>query len=207
MGCQASLSHKAHKSRAKTCKASITVEATFVMPIIILTVFALLYLSLYLHDLCRIQGTVDVALHRASLIMKHESNLETTEIDYEHIKDEGIFDLRQKNSMDEVKELQAYLRMRLSTGLFLTKIADIEATMKSSKLTLSVRTDTQISIPWVRELMSSNSHSVISEDYPIHDPAETIRVSEVVLDTASQIKGVDELKNKIEGFFHKDVRD
>jgi hypothetical protein len=55
--------------------------------------------------------------------------------------------------------------------------------------------------------MASNSHSVISGEYPIHDPAETIRVCDVILDTASQIKGVDELKNKIEGFFHKGTRD
>lgn len=34
--------------------ASITVEAAFIMPIIILTIFALIYLAFYLHDKSRI---------------------------------------------------------------------------------------------------------------------------------------------------------
>ncbi len=191
----------------KTCKASITVEAAFVMPIVILTVFALLYLSFYLHDLCRIQGAVDITLHKAGLIMKHESELETAEIDYEHIKDQEIFDLWQEDSKDEEQELEAYLQRELSKGLFLTKVADIEATVESTKLSISSRINTPISIPWVRELMASNSHKVISGEYPLHDPAETIRVCEVILDTASQIKGVDELKNKIEVFFRKGAVD
>jgi hypothetical protein len=191
----------------KSCKASITVEAAFVMPIIILTVFALLYLSFYLHDSCRIQGAIDMTLHKAGLIIKHESDLATVKIDYEQIKNQETFDLWQEDSKEEEQELQAYLRRMLSKGLFLTKIADIEATVESSKILISTRTNTPISIPWVRELMASNSHSVISGEYPIHDPAETIRVCEVILDTASQIKGVDELKNKIEGFFRKDVEE
>jgi hypothetical protein len=190
----------------KTCKASITVEAAFVMPIVILTVFALLYLSFHLHDFCRIQGAVDMTLHKAGLIMKHESELATAKIDYEHIKDQEIFDLWQEDSKEEEQELQVYLRRELSKGLFLTKVADIEVTVESSRLLISVRTNTSISIPWVRELMDSNSHSVISGEYPIHDPAETIRVCEVILDTASQIKGVDELKNKIERFFRKGTK-
>ena len=189
----------------KTCKASITVEAAFVMPIITLTVVALLYLSFYLHDLCRIQGVVDMSLHKAGLLLKHEAELATAEIDYEHIKDQGIFNLWKEDSKEE--ELQAYLRMKLSKGLFLTKIADIESTLDNTKLSISVKTDTRISLPWVRERMASYSHSVISGEYPIHDPAETIRVCEVILDTASQIKGVDELKNKIEGFFHKNMKE
>ncbi len=191
----------------KTCKASITVEAAFVMPIIIFTVFALLYLSFYLHDYCRIQGVVDMTLHKAGLIMKHESELASAEIDYEHIMNQGIFDLWQEDSKKMEQELQRYLRMKLSKGFFLIKTTDIEATVDSSKLTISVQTNTQISIPWVRELMAPHSLSVISEEYPLHDPAETIRVCEVILDTASQLKGIDELKNKIEGFFRKATKD
>ncbi len=199
--------HNAHRHGVKTCKASITVEAAFVMPIVILTIFALIYLSFYLHDLCRIQGIVDVTLHKAGLILKHESELATAEIDYEYIKDQGIFDLLQEDSKESEQELYEYLQQKLSKGLFLAKIADIEAKVERSKLTVSVRTNTEISIPWVRKLMASYSQTVISGDYPIHDPAETIRVCEVVLDTTSQVKGVDELKNKIEGFFRKATKD
>jgi hypothetical protein len=138
--------------------------------------------------------------------MKHESELASAEIDYEHIKDQEIFDLRQENSKEEEQELQAYLRRELSKGLFLMKVADIEVTVERSNITISAQANIQISIPWVREFMESNSNSVISGEYPIHDPAETIRVCDVILDTASQIKGVDELKNKIEGFFHKGAK-
>ncbi len=201
---QRSLYHRPYRYEVMTYKASITIEAAFVMPIVILTVFALIYLSFYLHDICRIQGAVDGTLHKAGLILKHGSELTTIENDYEQIINQDIFDLLQDDSKQLEQEVQVHLKEKLRKGLFLLKIADIGVKVGKLDLSVSVQTKFNISIPWISELMSFSSSAVVSGTYPIHDPAETIRKCEVILDTASQIKGVDELKNKIVGFFSKD---
>jgi HD superfamily phosphohydrolase len=191
-------------STPRTCKASITVEATFVMPIVILTVFALIYLSFYLHDTCRIQGLVDKTLHKAAISLKQEADLETGAIDYERIGERGVFTQLLGDRSDAEKELRKYLQQELSKGLFLSKITGIQATVYKTKLEISVEADNVIRIPWVKKFFTSFTHTKITAEYPIHDPAETIRICEVILDTASQVKGVDELKDKIEGFFKAD---
>lgn len=172
------------------------------MPIVVLTVFAILYLSFYLHDLSRIRGMVNGTLHKAGLILKHKAEMETGEIDYEYIRKQGIFDLQQKNRRESEQSIQEYLEQKLSKGLFIARVDNIKAVVESRRLTISVETKVHLSIPWIRKWMASSL--VIHGEYPIHDPAETIRVCEVILDTASMIKGMDELKSKIEGFFSKE---
>jgi hypothetical protein len=168
------------------------------MPIVILTIFTLLYLTFYLHDRCKIQGTVDETLFLAGLSLKYEADLTAVGLDSERIKKRGVFDQLLRDRPKAEQELKTYLRQRLAEGLFLYQITDIEAEFRNSKLEISVETISRISIPWVELFFEDYSHSVISEEHPIHDPAETIRVCEVALDTASQVKGVEELKNSIE---------
>ena len=65
-------SNYANRSLNKKIKGSITVEAAFIMPLIILVIFSIVYLSFYLHDYCKLQGTVDLALHKAIFSAKHK---------------------------------------------------------------------------------------------------------------------------------------
>jgi hypothetical protein len=143
---------------------------------------------------------VDKTLHKAAISLKQEADLETGAIDYESIGERGVFTQLLGNRSDAEKELRKYLQQELSKGLFLSKITGIQATVHKTKLEISVESDNVIRIPWVKKFFTSFTHTIIAE-YPIHDPAETIRICEVILDTASQVKGVDELKDKIEGFF------
>jgi hypothetical protein len=187
--------------RMKTYHASITVEAAFVMPIVILTVFTLLYLTFYLHDMCKVQGIVDETLHLAGLSMKYEDDPATVEIDYKDIIRRGVFDELLGDRSEAERKIEAYLQHRLAKGLFLSHITGIQAEVGRVKLEVSVESEGLISIPWVELFFKNYSHTVTSGEYPIHDPARTIRVCEVILDTASQVKGVDELKKKMEHFF------
>lgn len=191
----------ARVQRIKTCKASITVEAAFVMPTILLAVFTILYLTFYLHDMCRVQGIVDETLHKAGLCVKYEADLNTDKVDYESIMERGVFDLLPGERAEVEQELQTYLQQRLAKGLFLSQIADVQAAVETTKLKITIRTESRIVIPWIKRFFEKYSDTVILGEYPIHDPAQTIRICEVILDTAAQVKGVDELKSKIEKFF------
>jgi hypothetical protein len=162
-----------------------------------------MYLSFYLHDMCRIQGIVDMTLHKAGLALKHEADIRTGEVAYEEINDRGVFYLIVGSTEEEERQIQNYLKQELSGGLFLAQITSIQVDAGKFKLWVSIDAKTVVSLPAIKSLFDQFSHTEIAGEYPIHNPAETIRRCEVILDTASKIKGVDELKEKIEKFFQQ----
>ncbi len=187
------------KDKAMTT-ASITVEAAFIMPIIILTIFALIYLAFYLHDKSRIQGVIDLTLHKASMTLKHEADLSNGQVKYESIRDRGVLFLLLGDLQDEEEQLEDYVKKELSNGLFYAQIKTVDAKINKFKLTISVGMDMDINLPGINNLFQSLSGSIIKEEQAIHNPAESIRLMEVVLETGSDIKGVDQLKEKLNKF-------
>ena len=194
---------KKNNSNNKYFKGSITVEAAFVMPIVIFTIFALIYLAFYLHDMCRIQGIVDMTLHKVGITVKHEANIVTGDISYEDISERGVFYLILGNTEEEENQIQQYLQQGLSKGLFLTKISSVYVDLGKFKLTAKVEAETKVSLPGVKYLFDPLFSRKITGEYPVHNPVESIRRAEVILDTGSKIKGMEELKEKLEGIFGK----
>lgn len=189
--------------RHQSFPASITVEAAFVMPLVILTIFALIYLSYYLHDVCKLQNQVDYTLHQAGISLKHETDILTGEIKYEDINDRGVYYLITGDAKSEGKLLQKELEQQLSKGLLFMKVSEVMVDVGKFSLSVSINASCKVTLPIFHELFASISNITIRGDYPIHNPAETIRQCEVILDTASDIKGVDKLKKKIEEFLDK----
>ena len=58
------------------CNGSYTVEAAFIMPLILFVIIALCYLSFYMHDKIIIQSLADDAGYKVSGYKKHESDFE-----------------------------------------------------------------------------------------------------------------------------------
>lgn len=162
---------------------SITVEAAFVMPIIILTIFALIYLTFYLHDVCRIQAIMDLTLHKAGITVKHEADIANGKIAYDNICKRGVFYILEGNSNTVENQIKAYMKKQLAKGLFLIKVENTKVNVSKFKIKVSVETKTNVTLPGISYLFDSNSNTVIKGEYPIHNPAETIRCTEVILDT------------------------
>ncbi len=188
-----------------SCKAIITVEAALIMPIVIFTVFAIIYLTFYLHDICRLQGMVDETLHKAAYDLKYEADPASFGLDYESIIKHGIFEPSPTERRDYEQKLQNYLWQNLAKGLFLSQVTDIRAAVGVGSLKIAVHTRSRVNLPWIKRLFEGYSKTMIAGEHPIHDPARTIRICEIILDTADKVKGVDELKNKLERFHPKNI--
>lgn len=189
---------KKYISTNRTITGSITVEAAFVMPVVILSIFALLYLAFYLHDICIIRGTVDLTIYKAGMTVKHEAMFATGEVAYEKINDRGVFYQLTGDTHEQEEQIQEYLKIRLSKGLFITKIKDIKTEVGKSKISMSVRAATEIVLPGFGHLFKPYSNTMISGECPVHNPAETIRCMEMILETGSRVKGMDQLKKRLE---------
>jgi hypothetical protein len=185
-------------SKEDMSSGSITVEAAFVMPIVILIIFALIYLAFYLHDINKVQGVADLTLHKAALTVKHEADIATGEVTYEDINDRGIFYMLLGNTEKEEEEITELCEQELSQGLFLVKIRSIKVEAGNFNISIAVETAAEITLPGLSHLFYVFPDKTITGEHVVHNPAETVRCTEVILETASDIKGVDELKKKIE---------
>lgn len=182
----------------KVEKGSITVEAALIMPIIVFTIFSLIYLSFYLHDRCKIQGIIDKALHKAELTVKHDADFSTGNVYYEEINHRGIFYILFGSTSLEEDNIKKYLQEELDQGLFLAKVTDIKVSVNKFNIGISVWADSMISSKGVNSFLKPLLQIEIEEESQIHNPAELIRFSEIILDTGSKIKGVNALKEKLE---------
>lgn len=181
-----------------TVQGSITVEASFVLPLVILIIFALIYLSFCLYDICKIQGVVDGTLHKSGLTYKHEASLETGEIRYEAVNSRGVFYALTGDTDQLEKAMNYHILSQLSGGLLLFRVSDVNSEVGKLSLSASVRSKATITLPVFGKLFD---HYLIREttgSYPIHNPAETLRICETVLQTGSEIKGMDQLKNSLQ---------
>lgn len=193
------INNRRNTKRAKQ-KGSLTVEAALIMPIVIFTLFSLIYLAFYLHDICRIQGMVDKTLNKAGLSVKHEADIATGDVYYEKINDRGVFYLPFGSTKGDEDSIKSYLQKELSEGLFLTDIDEIEVKAGKFDISVSVDTELRLSLRGIQKFFEPYRHRIIEGKCAVHNPAETIRMSEVVLSTGYKIKGIKALKEKIEGF-------
>jgi hypothetical protein len=183
----------------RSINGSLTVEATLIMPIIILAIFSILYLTFYLHDTYRIQGEMDKVIHKSGLMLKHESQIETGNIFYDNINNRGVlYPVLGDTEADEL-QIQRYLQKELSKGLYIMEINGIDVTVDPWNISVSLTSEAKISIPLIKNMAQSYLKKEYKTTYPKHNPEETIRMAEVILDTGSKIKGMDELKENLEG--------
>lgn len=178
-------------------EGSLTVEAAFIMPMILLSVFALIYLTFYLHDKCRIYGVTDKVLHKSILAIKHDADVETGEISFNKINERGVFYLPLGSTDIEKEKISNYLQRELSKGLFLCQITVIEVKVDKFKVSITVKAKPKITMPGLSNIAEPFSTISVTAQAQIHNPAEQIRLSEVVLETGEKIKGVKSLKEKL----------
>ncbi len=190
------------KKIRKNIRGSLTVEAAFIMPMVIFIVFAIMYLTWYLHDTCRIRAAVDKTLHKAMMSVKHETNISTGETDYVNINSRGVFYLPFGSTRPDEDRILKNLNNELKDGLFLIRISNTEVSVDKFNIYITVEADAAVSVKGGASFLKPNLKIKVQEKGQIHNPAEMLRLSEVVLDTASKIKGVEELKEKLDQFLN-----
>lgn len=181
----------------KKVHGSFTIEAVFVMPIVLFTVVSVIYLSFFLYDYCRIQGIADTILHKGALNLKHEADFETGNVFYEEIGNQGVFYQLSGISDSKIDMIENLLSAKLSKGLLVTKITNIEVSADILKVVIKIEGKLNIPIKGVAQMFSVDRIFMVEVKGKLHNPANTVRISEVILELGSNIKGLDKLKNKV----------
>lgn len=181
----------------KYARGSFTVEAAFIFPIILFVIFSLICVTFYIHDKCRLQAVADRILHKASLTIKHEADIQSGKVSYEKINDRGVFYLPFGNAEKEEESIREFLQLEMGGGLLAAEVTDIKVIAGKWKIEVSLEGEYKIPIQGVLDYFQPDP-ILIKVCSPVHNPAETVRIGEIILDTGEKIKGLEELKNKID---------
>ncbi len=179
-------------------RGSFTVEATILLPMIVFMIYSMVFLGFYLHDRNRLEGIVDEVLQKGALSAKHEAEIHTGKVAYEKIGNRGVFYLLIGDTREQEKEIVDYLRETCEQGFFLTEITDIQVEVNKHQIKIILEGAVDVPMQSIREFFHPDRRIIVEAERSIHDPAEFIRISEVVLDTGSKIKGMEQLKNRID---------
>lgn len=182
-------------------EATITVEASFVMPIVLYIIIAMIYFAFYLQDRNKLEVVVDNTLHTVSIGMKHPGELVNSKIHYSDIGDRGVFYIWKDNSKEKEEAIKKLVALQLKKGFYLMKAREIQIAVEGSNIKISIIAQGEVTIPFFTQIFKPYSKIIIHRECKIHHPAESIRGMEVILDTASKIKGVAALKEKLEEKF------
>lgn len=182
------------------CNGYFTVEAALVMPIVLFVIYALFYLSFYLHDICRIQNVADMVLSKAAFSIKHIAEINNGKVDYENINDRGVLYLLLGDTSKIEEDIKKHLSQELEDGLICSQIKEIKTKVSKFSIRIEVTSDFILPLKGVYRYFRPDKDNTLLVSCPIHNPAETVRAGEVLLESGKKIKGVEEFVNKIKNF-------
>ncbi len=156
-------------------KGSMTVEATFLFPMIFFIILAILNMAFYFCDMCKVQGVLDQYAKRQAVCTKEHRSLEK-ERDYEKIADTGIFWCMADNSQAEA-ELKAAVKEKIEEKSLVSKVEKVETQVTAQKVFVKVKIKCPLWIGNIKEWVSGVPlEYTLATEIMVHDPAEFVRV-------------------------------
>lgn len=190
--------------RKKRYAGSYTVEATFVMTIVIFVIFALIYLTFYLADKSKLQNMLDLTTVKVNEMLKENGNMESGEVSYSNISNKSWIRnlLGDYSAQEQVGE--NYLKSKLEHGLILAKINSVSMKITHTKIEAKIEVMMDIPLLHARQYFTKESLTAkLSSKASIHNPAEFIRLSDCVLSSTKKIKGADKVIETLKGLIEK----
>lgn len=185
-------------------RGSMTVEAAMVFPIVLFTVFSLVYASLYLHDKVVIQSVMRQVVGTAEIAARYPVNSSLEQISYENINNRGIFFSIHSNYEVENRLYSNQLLKQLSGRLYITDITKCEIELTYSNVKASVRCFIKIPIQSVCLMLGKDKMHYNDEvSIDVFRVTEFVRVfdvfSDVVTDTKVGDQAISKLQDIIQG--------
>lgn len=137
------------------------------MPIVLMVIFALVYLGFYLYDNLVIQTVLERNEREAVERIRHEGNLETKEIYYEKINE--------KVDKEKLKrELESLISRELEKNLFITEVSDIKVELGLINVKVTYKCQLRINTGNLIFLFGKGNKKA-EEKVMIYNPMKVIR--------------------------------
>lgn len=179
--------------KQKKLLGSFTVEATFIVPMTIFIILALLFAAIYLYDMAVIQSQTDRVTFQASTIKRQPCDVITGEIDYYAIKDKGILYSFSEGEETEQLYIETESKRQMNEKKLFMQILSTQALLEQKESKLQIQTESNYHYMPVLQLFNPElvTKESCTENYT---PTEFVRAANVAINTASEIKGADKIK-------------
>ena len=135
----------------------MTVEAAFIIPMILFIIFSLMYLTFHLHDKVRLETVIEQALGK------------DCEEDWEY--ENGSY-------KEQEEERIKYLEKELETGFFLLEKNQVSCEINGFSVKIKIVMKENVSLNPVKKLGSGEGLVILERERILHNPEEVLRVYE-----------------------------
>ncbi len=181
----------------------MTVEAVLVLPVILIVILCLMYMTLILHDKAVLQSVAEEALVRCNQLCHQPSDVLSSEIYYDRLLDVNL--LGEDNEKHR-EELKYFIDQEVKGKLLICQVNMIEIDIAKDSCQIDIEADSKISLPMVLEYIKKGKKVYVSQSRDNHHPEDFARKAEVTMGTITQVKGADcitEFLSKVDDFLGK----
>lgn len=186
-------------------EASVTVEASFIIPIVIFVVIGLIYFTFYLHDKVRLEEVLEKALGQGNFIVTNRSQINGVSFSYDVINEDGNWGYFINSYEDKESKLLAYLNEELEKKFFFLKKQSVSCEINSFSVHIEISMKGKISINPLHRLWKQKNQIMLEQKRTFHNPEEILRVYEglkFIMDNISEFtfaeKHIEKIKMVVE---------
>lgn len=190
------MNEKRNKSESsfKELPASLTVEASIIVPMVSVIVFLIIYFNFYLHDRVKFESQMhNLALEGSNLIQYSITNDGSV-----NELNRSIFYFFLDSKTEEKKYLKTTITNTFNHGLFIGKLEELAVDTSLTNITYQGILSYKIPLLSVFRMFSLDTIEVpFKVKAPIFPREETTRILDVALRTGESIKGVGNAIDKV----------
>lgn len=173
----------------KKQEASITVEAAFIIPIVIFVIMALIYFTFYLHDRVRLEKVMEHTLGQGNLIVLNRSGLDGIPFSYADINKSENWGYIGESYEKLESQILEHLKEEMKTGFFFLKEEKISCDINAFSIKIKIEMETPISLNPLQSFWKDKQKIILERKRAVHNPEEILRVYEglqfIIDDTSS----------------------
>ena len=179
----------------------MTVEAVFVVPIVIFVIFALMYLTFELHDKVRMETVMERALGKGDFLVSQRGREDGSACDYESVNKNGNWGYFRSNYKEQEEAITDYLKEELGKGFFNVQMEKVICEINGFHIQIKIVMRKSVSLHPIKNLLGESSYVTLERKRILHSPEEMLRVMEglgVIMDYAEDTEFVKNhvVKNK-----------
>lgn len=167
------------KEKEKFLTASITVEASYIVPMILSIIFAIMVASFYFHDVVIVRAVLEKNIEKLENAFIHPLEKNDYYYDYKAINERFLYSFSSDyKAQEDMGKKQ--IEEELSASLMLLRPENIKIQMKKKKLIASVELFSGIALPGTQYLRFFGKVRKVAVTISVYNQADFIRILTII---------------------------
>ena len=154
----------------------MTVEAAFIIPIVIFIIFALMYLAFELHDRVRMETVMERALGKGDFLVSQRGREDGSPFEYEKVNKNGNWGYFRSDYKELEEEIRNYLKEELEKGFYTFQAEKIICEVNGFTVQIKMVMRKRMSFHPIKNFLGESSYVTLERKRVLHSPEELLRV-------------------------------